>query len=163
GAMADPPGTGPIGSRNSDRHHSFPSGERRPLMVTRLSYPSDRIDERRPLYGRPGPHRPRRQPTAEARGTPPPDQRQVPLPAGAPPRPAASSVLKQWENSKGISLASPDSDVNEDIITKTAAPPAGSYDLASPYHGTVKTLILAGLVQPIRVGQMQNWTSVIST
>jgi spermidine/putrescine-binding protein len=72
-------------------------------------------------------------------------------------------VLQQWEDSKGINLSSTYIDVNEDIITKTQASPSGSYDLASPYHGTVKTLILAGLVEPIRVGRMQNWSSIIAS
>jgi spermidine/putrescine-binding protein len=70
-------------------------------------------------------------------------------------------VLQQWEKSKGINLSSTYIDVNEDIITKIQVSPAGTYDLASPYHGTVKTLILAGLIEPIRTGRMHNWNSII--
>jgi ectoine hydroxylase-related dioxygenase (phytanoyl-CoA dioxygenase family) len=81
-AMEDPPGTGAFRSWHNDYHESFPIVERPPLMVTLLVYLADMVDERGPLYVRPGSHKLLRHPDADERGTPFPDEVKVAVAGG---------------------------------------------------------------------------------
>ena len=69
-------------------------------------------------------------------------------------------ILSQWEQQNGISLSTAYIDTNEDIITKMQASPSGSYDLVTPYHGTVPSMIRAGLLEPIDTQSLPNWLKV---
>jgi spermidine/putrescine-binding protein len=68
--------------------------------------------------------------------------------------------LKSWERRNEIVIRSTYISANEEIITKLQATGPGSYDLCSPYHGTVPTLVLARLVEEIPVGELRNWKSI---
>jgi putative spermidine/putrescine transport system substrate-binding protein/spermidine/putrescine transport system substrate-binding protein len=70
-------------------------------------------------------------------------------------------ILANWEQQQGISLAPVYIDTNETIITKLAASPAGTYDLVTPYHGTVPEMIAAGLLEPINTKALKNWNAVL--
>jgi spermidine/putrescine transport system substrate-binding protein len=75
---------------------------------------------------------------------------------------SAFPTLAQWQQQKGISLSSAYIDTNEDIITKLQASPTGSYDIVTPYHGTLPAMIQAGLLEPIDTGALKNWPKVLN-
>jgi putative spermidine/putrescine transport system substrate-binding protein len=51
---------------------------------------------------------------------------------------------------------------NEEMLTKIQASPQGTYDLTSPYHGTVPTMILADVLEPIDTTRMENFEAIFS-
>jgi putative spermidine/putrescine transport system substrate-binding protein/spermidine/putrescine transport system substrate-binding protein len=71
-------------------------------------------------------------------------------------------ILTGWEQQNGVSLSTAYIDTNEDIITKLQASPPGSYDLVTPYHGTLPAMIQAGLLEPINTGALKNWPKVLN-
>jgi spermidine/putrescine transport system substrate-binding protein len=68
--------------------------------------------------------------------------------------------INGWMAQNKISLTSTYSDTNEAMLTKIQASPSGTYDLTSPYHGTVPTMIAAGVLEPIETDRMRNFASV---
>ena len=68
--------------------------------------------------------------------------------------------FESWRKKHGITLSSTYVADNEEMLTKIQASAAGSYDLTSPYHGTVPTMILAEAVEPIDVDKLTHWPAV---
>jgi spermidine/putrescine transport system substrate-binding protein len=69
-------------------------------------------------------------------------------------------VLTSWEQTAGISTNATYIDNNPEVITKLQASGPGTYDLCSPVHSVVPSMIAAGLLQPIPVGRLKNWQSL---
>jgi len=74
--------------------------------------------------------------------------------------PSTFPDLTDWEHSSGISLSPTYIDNNPQIITKIQASPPGTYDLCTPIHTIVPSMAAAGLLEPINVGKLRNWSSL---
>lgn len=68
--------------------------------------------------------------------------------------------INGWMKQQQITLTSTYTQVNEEMLTKIQASPSGTYDITSPYHGTVPTMIELGVLEPIQTERMQNYSSI---
>jgi spermidine/putrescine-binding protein len=68
--------------------------------------------------------------------------------------------ITAWESQNSVTLTSTYTQTNEEMLTKIQASPSGSYDLTSPYHGTVPTMIDAGALEVIDTARMHNYASL---
>jgi spermidine/putrescine transport system substrate-binding protein len=68
--------------------------------------------------------------------------------------------LVAWQNQAGISVNATYIDNNPQIITKIQASPAGTYDLCTPIHTIVPSMTAAGLLEPLAVNKLKNWSSL---
>jgi spermidine/putrescine-binding protein len=68
--------------------------------------------------------------------------------------------INGWMAQQQITLTSTYTQVNEEMLTKIQASPAGTYDITSPYHGTVPTMIDLGVLEPIQTDRMRNYASI---
>jgi spermidine/putrescine transport system substrate-binding protein len=69
-------------------------------------------------------------------------------------------AFQRWMSDNEITLTATYVSDNEEMLTKIQASPAGTYDLTSPYHGTVPTMILTGVLEPIDTDKMTNWSAI---
>lgn len=67
------------------------------------------------------------------------------------------AYISDWMQQNQITLTSTYTQVNEEMLTKIQASPAGTYDLTSPYHGTVPTMVDLGVLEPIQTDRMRNY------
>jgi spermidine/putrescine transport system substrate-binding protein len=68
--------------------------------------------------------------------------------------------INNWMKQHQITLTSTYTQVNEEMLTKIQASPSGTYDLTSPYHGTVPTMIELGVLEPIQTDRMRNFAKI---
>lgn len=76
--------------------------------------------------------------------------------------PAAQfSKLSAWEKEHKIKLLPVYIQGNTEIPAKIQASSAGSFDLTTPYHGLLPSMVLADLLEPLEVDRLKNWNSII--
>lgn len=67
-----------------------------------------------------------------------------------------------WMEAEQIEVASTYVNTNEEMLTKIQASPEGTYDLTCPFHGTVPTMIAAGVLEPLDTSKLANYDKVHS-
>ncbi len=69
-------------------------------------------------------------------------------------------TIHAWEQEHGVKLTATYTQTNEEMLTKIQTASPGTYNLTSPYHGTVQTMIEAGVLEPIQVERMANFDKI---
>ena len=69
-------------------------------------------------------------------------------------------AIHAWEKQHGVKLTSTYTQTNEEMLTKIQTASPGTYNITSPYHGTVPTMIEAGVLEPIQTARMQNFAKI---
>jgi spermidine/putrescine-binding protein len=76
------------------------------------------------------------------------------------PDPKKYPAIHEWMDQHSVKLTSTYTQTNEEMLTKIQTASPGTYNITSPYHGTVQTMIEAGVLEPIQVERMQNWEKI---
>jgi spermidine/putrescine transport system substrate-binding protein len=69
-------------------------------------------------------------------------------------------TFTQWMTDNELEVSSTYVSNNEEMLTKIKASTEGTYDLTSPYHGIVPTMILADALEPLDEGRLANFASI---
>jgi spermidine/putrescine transport system substrate-binding protein len=69
-------------------------------------------------------------------------------------------MLDTWERANGVKTNATYIDNNPQVITKLQASGSGTYDLCTPVHTIVPSMVAAGLLEPIQVSKLKNWTAI---